>query len=82
MTLAKVKEQDGMTQQATNLHVRPPFCELRYTDVHKRVTDIKQNGGYFWLKTNYRVYLCCLEFLSRINYPSFFIGRKRFRGVH
>ena len=20
------------------------FCELRYTDVHKRVTDIKQNG--------------------------------------
>ena len=33
-----------LTQQATNLHVRPPFCELRYTDVHKRVTDIKQNG--------------------------------------
>ena len=30
MTLAKVKELDGMTQQATNLHVRPPFCELRY----------------------------------------------------
>ena len=28
-----------LTQQATNLHVRPPFCELRYTDVHKRVTD-------------------------------------------
>ena len=45
------------------------------------MTSIK-NGGYFWLKTNYRVYLCCLEFLSRINYPSFFIGRKRFRGVH
>ena len=33
-----------MTQQATNLHIKPPFCELRYTDVHKRVTDIKQNG--------------------------------------
>ena len=32
-----------LTQQATNLHVRPPlnFCELRYTDVHKRVTDTK-----------------------------------------
>ena len=28
-----------LTQQATNLHVRPPFCDLRYTDVHKRVTD-------------------------------------------
>ena len=25
-----------------------------------------QNGGYFWLKTNNRVYLCCLEFLSGI----------------
>ena len=46
-----------------------------------RMTSI-QNGGYFWLKTNYRVYLCCLEFLSGINYPSFFIGRKGFRGVH
>ena len=23
-----------------------------------------QNGSYFWLKTNYRVYLCCLEFFS------------------
>ena len=33
-----------------------------------------QNGGYFWLKTNYRVYLCCLEFLSGFNYPSFFMG--------
>ena len=31
-----------------------------------------QNGGYFWLETNYRVYLCCLEFLSGFNYPSFF----------
>ena len=31
-----------------------------------------QNGGYFWLKTNYYVYLCCLEFLSGFNYPSFF----------
>ena len=32
-----------------------------------------QNGGYFWLKTNYRVYLCCLEFLSDFNYctPTF-----------
>ena len=29
---------------------------------------------YFWLKTNYRVYLCCLEFLSGFNYPSFFLG--------
>ena len=28
-----------LTQQATNLHVSPPFCELRYTDVHKHVTD-------------------------------------------
>ena len=33
-----------------------------------------QNGGYFWLKTNNRVYLCCLEFLSGINYPSFLLG--------
>ena len=30
-----------------------------------------QNGGY-----------CCLEFLLGFNYPSFFLGRKRFRGVH
>ena len=37
------------------------------------MTSIK-NGGYFWLKTNYRVYLCGLEFLSGINYPSFFLG--------
>ena len=33
-----------------------------------------QNGGYFGLKTNYCVYLCCLEFLSRINCPSFFLS--------
>ena len=41
-----------------------------------------QNGGYFWLKKNYRVYLCCLEFLSEINYLSFCLGRKRFREDH
>ena len=104
-----------------------------------------QNGGYFWLKTNYYVYLlgakrrfgqstdcpaqsmdqrfaqpihglfsiqtrvsersfpaaievyrsaamvdrearltylCHLEFLSGMNYPTFFLGRERFRGVH
>ena len=29
----------------------------------------KQNGG-------------CLKFLSGINYPSFFLGCKRFQGVH
>ena len=36
-----------------------------------------------WLPemSNYRVYLCCLEFLSGFNYPSFFLGRKCFRGV-
>ena len=49
--------------------------------LHVGMTSI-QKGGYFWLKTNYRVYLCCLEFLSGFNYPSFFLGRKRFRGVH
>ena len=47
-----------------------------YTEIG--MTSI-QNGGYFWLKKNYRVYLCCLEFLSGINYPSLFLGRKRFR---
>ena len=31
-----------------------------------------QNG--VWLKTNYRVYLRCLEFLSAFNYPTFFLG--------
>ena len=41
-----------------------------------------QNGGYFWLKTNYRVYLCCLEFLSGNNCSSFFLERKRFQRVH
>ena len=42
-----------------------------------------QNGGYsVWVKTNYRVYLRCIEFLSGFNYPSFFLGLKRFRGVH
>ena len=49
--------------------------------LHVGMTSI-QNGGYFWLKTNYLVYLCCLEFLSGFNDPSFFLGRKRFRGVH
>ena len=33
--------------------------------LHVGMTSI-QNGGYFWLKTNYRVYLCCLEFLSEL----------------
>ena len=33
-----------LIQQATNVHIRPPFCELRYTDVHKCVTILKQNG--------------------------------------
>ena len=33
-----------------------------------------QNGGYFRLKTNYHVYLCCLKFLLGFNYPSFFLG--------
>ena len=49
--------------------------------LHVGMTSI-QNGGYFGLKTNYRVYLCCLEFQSWINYSSFFLGCKRFRGVH
>ena len=31
--------------------------------LHVGMTSI-QNGGYFWLKTNYCMYLCCLEFLS------------------
>ena len=43
--------------------------------LHVGMTSI-QNGGYFWLKTNYLVYLCCLEFLSGFNDPSFFLGRK------
>ena len=47
--------------------------------LHVGMTSI-QNGGYFWLKTNYRVYLCCLEFLSRINYPSFLPGAPMRRG--
>ena len=29
-----------------------------------------------------RVYLCYLEFLTGINYPSFLLGSKHFRGVH
>ena len=41
--------------------------------LHVGMTSI-QNGDYFWLKTNYRVYLCCLDFLSGINYPCFFLG--------
>ena len=44
--------------------------------LHVGMTSI-QNGGYFWLKTNYRVYLCCLEFLSGINCPSFFLLRQQ-----
>ena len=28
-----------LTQQATNLHVRPPFCELRYTRFYNRSTS-------------------------------------------
>ena len=36
--------------------------------LHVGITSI-QNGGYFWLKTNYYVYLCRLEFLSGMNCP-------------
>ena len=41
-----------------------------------------QNGGYFWLKTNYRVYLRCLGFLSSFNYSRFFVERKRLQEVY
>ena len=52
------------------------YCKCRYIGhLHVGMTSI-QNSGYFWLKTNYRVYLCCLEFLSGINHPSFYLGHK------
>ena len=44
--------------------------------LHVGMTPIT-NGGYFRLKTNYRVirvYLFCLEFLLGFNYPNFFSG--------
>ena len=49
-----------------------------YTEIG--MTSIQNGGILDWLKKNYRVYLCCLEFLSGINYPSLFLGSaKRFR---
>ena len=36
--------------------------------------DLDSKWRLLWLKTNYCVYLCCLEFLSGINCPSFFLS--------
>ena len=42
--------------------------------LHVKMTPI-QNGGYFRLKMNNRMYLCCLEFVSRFNYYSLLTNR-------
>ena len=70
-----------LLSQESSLHFLSFLLKLFWFTLHVEMTSI-QNGGYFWLKTNYRVYPCCLQFLSAINYPSFFLGGKRFRGVH
>ena len=44
-----------------------------FLDTRLGMTPI-QNGSYFWLKMNYRMYLCCLEFLSVLTIPAFFLG--------